>query len=91
MNTFMLEEIKWAWGKSCMFEQTIFQQNILYLLTQCSYSEYQYSLPRWEDLSVSRATMYDDTYDRIPTQGWMFLPLVEYHSGESYEYYVTDK
>jgi len=45
------------------------------------YDENQYSLPRWEDLSVSRQSMFDDTYARTPTQGWMFVPLVEYHGG----------
>ena len=36
---------------------------------------------RWEDMSVSRQTMYDETYFKIPTEGWMFLPLVDYHGG----------
>ncbi len=45
------------------------------------YNENQYSLPRWEDLSVSRQGMYDDTYDRLPTQGWMFVPISDYHGG----------
>jgi len=45
------------------------------------YSEQQYSLPRWEDLTVSRAGMYDDLYIHTPTQGWMFLPIVEYEGG----------
>lgn len=45
------------------------------------YNENQYSLPRWEDISVSRQGMYDDTYTHTPTQGWMFVPLVEYHGG----------
>ena len=45
------------------------------------YNENQYSLPRWEDLSVSRAGMYDDTYYAPVTQGWMFVPLVDYHAG----------
>ncbi len=27
--------------------------------------------------------MYDDTYHYIPTQGWMFVPLVVYHEGGS--------
>jgi hypothetical protein len=45
------------------------------------YDENQYSLARWEDLSVSRAGMFDDTYERTPTQGWMFVPLVDYHGG----------
>ena len=45
------------------------------------YNENQYSLPRWEDLAISRQGMYDDTYHFIPSMGWMFLPLVQYHSG----------
>ncbi len=51
--------------------------------TGMGYNENQYSLPRWQDLSVSRQTMYDNTYHFIPTQGWMFLPLVQYHGGGS--------
>lgn len=47
----------------------------------CSYSEVQYNLGRWEDLSVSRQGMFDDTYHFIPTQGWMFVPLIQYHGG----------
>ncbi len=45
------------------------------------YDENQYSLPRWEDISISRMGMYDDLYSFLPTQGWMFVPLVEYHGG----------
>ena len=45
------------------------------------YVEEQYSLPRWIDLSVSRQGMFDDTFHYIPSQGWMFLPLVVYHGG----------
>ena len=49
--------------------------------TGMGYNEDQFSLPRWEDLGVSRQSMYDDTYVHTPTQGWMFVPLVEYHGG----------
>jgi len=45
------------------------------------YSEEQFSLPRWQDLSVSRQGMFDDTFWNIPSQGWMFLPLVVYQGG----------
>lgn len=44
------------------------------------YNEDQYSLPRWQDLMISRQGMYDDTFTKITTQGWMFLPLTPYHS-----------
>lgn len=49
--------------------------------TGMGYNEWQYSLPRWIDLTVARQTMYDDTYFHLPTQGWMFLPLVQYEKG----------
>ncbi|KAL3906329.1 MAG: hypothetical protein SGILL_009313 [Bacillariaceae sp.] len=45
------------------------------------YDEEQYSLPRWRQLTISRMGLYDDLYRRLPTQGWMFVPLSEYHSG----------
>lgn len=54
------------------------------------YDEQQYSLPRWEDLSVSRAGMYDDLYERTPTMGWMFVPLVEYHGGGAAATFLSD-
>ena len=44
------------------------------------YDESQFSLPRWEDLSISRQTIYDNTFYKTPSQGWMFLPLTAYHS-----------
>jgi hypothetical protein len=30
---------------------------------------------------VFRQGMFDDTFIRIPTMGWMFVPLVVYHGG----------
>ena len=45
------------------------------------YSEDQYSLPAWEDLTISRMGLYDDLYFRLPTAGWMFAPLTVYHGG----------
>lgn len=45
------------------------------------YNEGQFSLPRWVDLSVSRQGMFDDTFKRIPSEGWMFLPLLNYEGG----------
>jgi len=45
------------------------------------YNENQYSLPRWLDLSISRQDMYDKLYHYIPTVGWMFVPLTQYHGG----------
>eukprot|EP00697_Spironema_sp_BW2_P015561 gnl/Spiro4/6458_TR3313_c0_g1_i1.p1 gnl/Spiro4/6458_TR3313_c0_g1~~gnl/Spiro4/6458_TR3313_c0_g1_i1.p1 ORF type:complete len:759 (-),score=179.88 gnl/Spiro4/6458_TR3313_c0_g1_i1:82-2358(-) len=49
--------------------------------TAMGYDENQYSLSRWHDLSISRMGMYDDLYMYLPTQGWMFVPLDDYHGG----------
>ncbi|ELU10770.1 hypothetical protein CAPTEDRAFT_200204 [Capitella teleta] len=49
--------------------------------TGMGYNENQYSLPRWQDLSVSRQQMFDSMFHYTPTVGWMFLPLVVYHGG----------
>lgn len=51
------------------------------MLTGLGYNENQYSLPRWEDLSISRQSVFEGTYVLIPSAGWMFLPLVQYHGG----------
>lgn len=45
------------------------------------YSEDQYSLPRWQDLSISRQQMFDNLFHYTPSIGWMFLPLLQYHAG----------
>jgi len=49
--------------------------------TGMGYDEQQYSLPRWRDLTISRAGMFDDLYTFLPTMGWMFVPLDDYHAG----------
>ena len=49
--------------------------------TGMGYDENQYSLPRWRQLSISRAGMFDDLFVHLPTQGWMFVPITEYHAG----------
>jgi hypothetical protein len=50
-------------------------------VTGMGYNEQQFSLPRWRDLTVSRMSLYDDLYDLRPTQGWMLIPLSDYHAG----------
>eukprot|EP01116_Phalansterium_solitarium_P011869 TRINITY_DN276_c0_g1_i16.p1 TRINITY_DN276_c0_g1~~TRINITY_DN276_c0_g1_i16.p1 ORF type:complete len:615 (+),score=71.13 TRINITY_DN276_c0_g1_i16:571-2415(+) len=45
------------------------------------YDEDQFSLPRWQQLHVTRTTIYEQTYSQVPTQGWSFVPLVDYHGG----------
>ncbi|CAD5117051.1 unnamed protein product [Dimorphilus gyrociliatus] len=49
--------------------------------TGMGYNENQYSLPRWQDISISRQTVFDNTFLKTPTVGWMHVPLVQYHGG----------
>lgn len=49
--------------------------------TGMGYNENQYSLPRWQDISISRQTIFDNTFLKTPTVGWMHVPLVQYHGG----------
>lgn len=48
------------------------------------YDENQFSLPRIQDLSISRMGLTDDLLGaHLPTMGWFFVPLVQYHAGGS--------
>ena len=39
------------------------------------YDEQQYNLPREEWLTLARQQMHDNTFDKLPSQGWMMNPL----------------
>ncbi len=45
------------------------------------YKETNFSLPRWRQILISRQNIYDSTFEKTPSMGWMFVPLVEYHGG----------
>jgi hypothetical protein len=45
------------------------------------YRETNWSLPREQQEIIERQNIYDGTWDKTPTMGWMFVPLVEYHGG----------
>jgi hypothetical protein len=45
------------------------------------YRETNFSLPRWRQVLISRQNIYDGTFEKTPSMGWMFVPLVEYHGG----------
>lgn len=45
------------------------------------YRETNWSLPReWQEI-VERQNIFDGTRYKLPTMGWMFVPLTEYHGG----------
>lgn len=45
------------------------------------YRETNWSLPRWRQILLARQNIFDGTWLKPPTLGWMFVPLVEYHGG----------
>jgi hypothetical protein len=45
------------------------------------YRETNWSLPRYQQEIIERQNIYDGTWDKSPSMGWMFVPLVEYQGG----------
>ncbi|MEM8485060.1 MAG: alpha-galactosidase [Bacteroidota bacterium] len=45
------------------------------------YRETNWSLPRIQQVIHARQNIYDGTWDKTPSMGWMFVPLTEYHGG----------
>lgn len=45
------------------------------------YRETNWSLPRDLQVLHSRQNMYDGTWGKTPSMGWMFVPLVQYQGG----------
>jgi hypothetical protein len=45
------------------------------------YRETNWSLPREQQEIVERQNVYDGTWEKTPSMGWMFVPLTEYHGG----------
>ncbi|MCU0459907.1 MAG: alpha-galactosidase [Bacteroidales bacterium] len=45
------------------------------------YRETNWSLPREQQEIIERQNIYDGTWEKTPSMGWMFVPLVEYQGG----------
>jgi hypothetical protein len=45
------------------------------------YAENNWSLPRELQILIARQNIYDGTFHKTPSMGWMLLPLTEYHGG----------
>ncbi|MBL9169094.1 MAG: hypothetical protein JNN07_15245 [Verrucomicrobiales bacterium] len=45
------------------------------------YREENWSLPRELQILIGRQNIYDGTWNKTPSMGWMMLPLTEYHGG----------
>lgn len=51
--------------------------------TGMGYRESNWSLPRAQQHLHARQNLFDGTWDKTPTMGWMMTPLVEYQGGGS--------
>lgn len=49
--------------------------------TAMGYREVNWSLPRERQVILGRQNIFDGTWTKTPSMGWMFLPLVEYQGG----------
>lgn len=49
--------------------------------TGMGYRETNWSLPRVQQEIIERQNIYDGTWTKTPSMGWMFVPLVQYHGG----------
>lgn len=49
--------------------------------TAMGYRETNWSLPRAQQHIHARQHLYDGTWEKTPTMGWMFVPLTQYHGG----------
>lgn len=45
------------------------------------YRETNWSLPRAQQEIIERQNIFDGTWEKTPSMGWMFVPLVEYQGG----------
>jgi hypothetical protein len=49
--------------------------------TAMGYRETNWSLPREQQHIHARQHLFDGTWTKTPSMGWMFVPLVQYHGG----------
>jgi hypothetical protein len=49
--------------------------------TGMGYREENWSLPRAYQEIIERQNIYDGTWEKTPSMGWMFVPLTEYQGG----------
>ena len=49
--------------------------------TAMGYREVNWSLPRERQVILGRQNIFDGTWQKTPSMGWMFVPLVQYQGG----------
>lgn len=79
--TAITELYKWCREKGIYL--TVPDQYYLSGNNKCAmgYKEVNWSLPREQQVILARQNIHDGTYAKLPSMGWMFVPLTEYHGG----------
>ena len=49
--------------------------------TGIGYREVNWSLPRTRQIMLGRQNLFDGTWEKTPSMGWTFVPLVQYQGG----------
>ena len=88
-----LEDSQWAqWNVICDFYRWLRGRGVYlrvpdyYYLqgsSECGmgYREVNWSLPRAQQVIHTRQNIFDGTWSKTPSMGWMFVPLTQYHGG----------
>ena len=88
-----LEDSQWAqWNVICDFYRWLRGRGVYlrvpdyYYLqgsSECGmgYREVNWSLPRAQQVVHTRQNIFDGTWSKTPSMGWMFVPLTQYHGG----------
>ncbi len=72
---------KWARGRGIYLNVPDFYFLVGQNKVAMGYRETNWSLPRDQQIIHARQNIYDGTWEKTPSMGWMFVPLVEYHGG----------
>jgi len=64
-----------------IFTHELLQKWPATLTSQSRYVETNWNLPLWEQITLARQEIYDGTWNKAPSQGWMFVPIDQYHGG----------
>lgn len=87
------EDSQWAQWRACVGFYHKLRERGVYINTpdqyylngsnKCAmgYRETNFSLPRWRQILIARQNIFDGTFRKTPSMGWMFVPLVQYHGG----------
>jgi len=75
------EFYKWLRGRGVYINVPDFYYLVGSSKSGMGYREVNWALPRAQQLVHTRQNIYDGTWQKTPSMGWMFVPLTAYHGG----------